>query len=124
MRSPTAAGAGWHPWRCPAGGRSRRRTVLQEGVDGSEQGRLLAARQALDLLHAAQELAAGLVCRFDSYRLRNLKQFLHGNIEGGGEANRRFRKEPRLAVFIVGDHNLNSAEAPRQFLLAESPQLA
>ena len=39
---------------------------------------MLAAWQALDLFHAAQELAAGLVCRFDSYRLRNLKQFLAG----------------------------------------------
>ena len=85
---------------------------------------MLAARQALNLFHAAQELAAGSVSRLDRYRLGNLEQFLHGHIEGGGEANRRLRKEPRLAVFIVGDHNLNRADAPRQFLLAESPQLA
>ena len=63
---------------------------------------MLAAWQALDLFHAAQELAAGLVRRLDSYRLGDLEQFLNGNIERDGEANRRLRKESRLAVFIVG----------------------
>ena len=85
---------------------------------------MLAAWQALDLFHAAQELAAGLVRRLDSYRLGDLEQFLNGNIERDGEANRRLRKESRLAVFIVGDNNLNRADAPRQFLLAESAPLA
>ena len=47
---------------------------------------MLAAWQALDLFHAAQELAAGLVRRLDSYRLGDLEQFLNGNIERDGEA--------------------------------------
>ena len=71
MKTTTAAGAGWHPWRCPAGGRSRRRTLLQEGVDSGEEGRLLAAWQALNLFHAAQELTAGSVRRLDRYRCRD-----------------------------------------------------
>jgi hypothetical protein len=72
MTRATAADAVWYLWRCPAGVRSRRRTLLQEGVNGREEGRLLAAGQALDLLHAAQELAARLVRRFDRQVARSL----------------------------------------------------
>jgi hypothetical protein len=39
---------------------SGRLAVFQKGVDGGEQGRLLAAGKSLDLLHAAQELRLGL----------------------------------------------------------------
>jgi len=85
---------------------------------------LLPTRQAFDLLHAAQESAAGPVGRFDSYRLRNLKQLLNGNIECSSKANCCFRKKPRLAVFIIGNHNLNRSHSTRQFFLAESPLFA
>jgi hypothetical protein len=81
---------------------------------------LLATRQAFDLLHAAQESAAGPVGRFDSYRLRNLKQLLNGNIGCSSKANCCFCKKPRLAVFIIGNHNLNRSHSTRQFFLAES----
>ena len=85
---------------------------------------MLSTRQAFDLLHAAQESAAGPVGRFDSYRLRNLKEFLNGNIECSRKANGCLCKKPRLAVFIIGNHNLNRSHATRQFFLAESTLFA
>ena len=85
---------------------------------------MLPARQAFNLLHAAQESAAWPVCRFDSYRFRNLKQLLNGNIECSRKANCCFCKKPRLAVFIIGNHNLNRSHSTRQFFLAESTLFA
>jgi len=85
---------------------------------------LLPPWQALDLLHAAQESAAGPMWRFDSYRLRNLKQLFHGNIERTRKANRRFGKNPQLAVLITRNHNLIRTHPTRQFFLAESALFA
>ena len=42
----------------------------------------------LGMARLARVVIPGLACRLDSYRLRNLEQFLNGNIECGGKANR------------------------------------
>ena len=91
-------------------------------VDGREDGVLLAAGQALDLLQALENLAAGLALLDYLGRGVGLEQFLDGHVEGGGESQRNLCGDAELADLVIGNDSLDDVDALGQFALAQSAQ--
>ena len=93
-------------------------------IDGHEDGVLLAAGQALDLLQALEDLAAGLTLRHDLGQGAGLKQLLNGDVEGGGETQGGLCGDAELADLIVGDDDLYDTDTLGELALTEAAQCA
>ena len=71
---------------------------------------MLIGGQALNLLHAPDELEAWLLARGDAGG-GGLEKFVGGDIESLGEADGHFCGEAELAAFVGRDESLNEADA-------------
>ncbi len=92
----------------------------EEVVDGRQDGILLAAGQALNLLQPLQYLAAGLALLDDLWRGVDQEKLLNGDVEGGGESQGDFGGEAKLADLVIGNDDLDDVDAFGEFALAQS----
>jgi hypothetical protein len=91
-------------------------------VDGGEDGILLAAGQALNLIQPLQHLAAGLALLDDLRRRVGLGKLLNRHIEGGGESQSHLCGDAELAYLVVRDDNMNDVDALGGFALAQTAE--
>lgn len=76
-------------------------SALEEAVDGSEEGVLLAARELLDEFEAAEDAAAG--AGRSGRDGAAPEEVADGDAEGGGAAQGHIGGQAELAAFVVGD---------------------
>ena len=81
-----------------------------EAIDSGQESALLIGGQGFDLLHAPDELEAGLLARGDAGGA-GLEKFVGGDIESLGEADGHLCGEAELAAFVGRDERLNEADA-------------
>jgi hypothetical protein len=95
--------------------------AIQEGVDGAEEGFLVALREFVDGLEAAKKAAVEWDAVFTA-RLET-EELVDGDLESASELNEHLRMRPKFAALVVAENGLDDAGLGSELDLSEAALL-